>query len=72
MANIKLFKTRTEVIRIDAVTKKFLRDLSFDLSSIEKNKVTTPEILKRTFNSSDIIEKLKIGSLDRRKNKKWN
>ncbi len=69
MANLKLLKNRTEVIRVDAETRKFLKDLSFDLSSIEKNKVTTPEILKRTFRSPDVVEKLKIGALDRRNNK---
>ena len=60
-------RKKSGTIRLDDETRKILKNLSFDLSAIERNKVTTPEILKRMTSSQEIIEKLKIGSLDRRK-----
>lgn len=64
MANMN--RKRTELIRIDQETRDLLRDLSFDFSSIEKQKVTIPDIVNRTFKSKEVVDKLKIGSLERK------
>jgi len=65
----KINRKRTETIRVPQEIRNLLKDLSFDLSAIERSRVTTPEILNRTFKSSDIIERLKMGSLERKRNK---
>ena len=68
MANIN--RKRTEVIRIPKEVRDLLKELSFDLSAIEKNRVTIPEICNRTFKSPAVIDKLKIGALERKQIKK--
>ena len=69
MANFKLLKDKTEVIRVPKNIRDKLKNLTFDLSVIERKKVTTPEILERTFNNMDVIERLKLGSLERKQKK---
>jgi len=52
--------------RIPKDIKQKLDNLSCELTAIEKKKIHNTDILKRVFNSQEIIDRLKLGSIERR------
>ncbi len=54
------------VLKIDSETLQKMRELSFELSSIEKKRVSMGDIPRRLLSEKEIVERLKLGSTERR------
>ena len=65
MANMN--RKRTEPIRVPSEVRNQLKNLSFELSALEKNRVSIPDIQRRIFENQEIIDRLKLGSIQRSK-----
>lgn len=59
--------TRTTWARIPKDINTRLKDLSLELGYIEGKRVSVPEIFRRTYSKSEIIERLKIGASENRR-----
>lgn len=58
-------------VRAYVMDKDRLKDLSLELSNIQKDKVTTPEIIRRTLNVPNIKDILIQDALNKRRLKKF-
>lgn len=57
----------TTLARIPKDINQQLKKLSFDLSSLEGKKVGIPEIFRRTYRHPEILDRLKLGAIQKRR-----
>lgn len=62
--------TNSRLQKVPSDVKDRLDRLSNELTGIEGKKVFNTDVLRRVFSSNEIIERLKIGSMERRYGKK--
>jgi len=60
---------KTRPLRVDDETLKDLKKMSRKLSVLEERDVSMGKIVKRILKGDDIFERLRLGSLDRRRKK---
>lgn len=59
-------RKNNRLLKISDITRIKLKELKFDLQSIEKKEVAMGEIVERTLTKEN-MERLKLGSMERRK-----
>jgi hypothetical protein len=59
--------SRNNVLRIDRETLERLKQTKRELSSLEKKDLAMGEIISRMMRSDDILERLKLGAMERRR-----
>lgn len=53
-------------IKVCEDIKKFVSDISFELSNLERKNVSEGEVVKRAFKGEDILPRLRQGAMERR------